>query len=282
MQVYNYFLDESICYTKEKPDISMREEDVANLVELAEYCGHELVNEKIRYQDDTLWEKSVEAEVSLADWLYGRKGKGSEDARRLFLEIIDKRFEPIEVDLPYPNAIYISLGEFENAVSNETEYIEKRREKLTQCQNPEEYEDFMKSCFINCIFAKGIVSEMKYIDDFPAHTEEITKNLGVLNDEAIDLYEKYCDNLKEAMNILSAKLLECSADPKHKEKLNFTFAYEEQVNGENQARTKRINCSPHLKLIRRDSNLRIYFWWCDSDVGKGEKVLVGRIGRHPY
>ena len=25
-----------------------------------------------------------------------------------------------------------------------------------------------------------------------------------------------------------------------------------------------------------------YFQWKEEDVGKGEKVLVGRIGRHPY
>ena len=48
------------------------------------------------------------------------------------------------------------------------------------------------------------------------------------------------------------------------------------------AREKMVVCSPHLKLIRGGSNLRIYFEWCDKDVGNGEKVLIGRIGRHPY
>lgn len=32
----------------------------------------------------------------------------------------------------------------------------------------------------------------------------------------------------------------------------------------------------------RDSNLRIYFFWFDEEIGKGEKVLVGHIGGHPY
>lgn len=45
---------------------------------------------------------------------------------------------------------------------------------------------------------------------------------------------------------------------------------------------KSVLCEPHLKLNRPDSDLRIYFQWKDEDVGKGEKVLVGRIGRHPY
>ena len=123
---------------------------------------------------------------------------------------------------------------------------------------------------------------MKYIKDFPAHAREITKNLAVLNDYAISLYYKYHNDLKEAMRILSSMLLECSGDPKHRESLFFPFTYYENLNGINTAQEKKILCEPHLKLIRRDSDLRIYFQWCDDQVGKGEKVLVGRIGRHPY
>ena len=114
------------------------------------------------------------------------------------------------------------------------------------------------------------------------NVKEITDNLSVLDDEALKLYKEYHTNLKEAMNILTAKLIECSPDPAHVSELLFPFMYEEQINGEDVAREKMVVCSPHLKLIRRDSNLRIYFEWCDKDVGKGEKVLIGRIGRHPY
>ena len=63
------------------------------------------------------------------------------------------------------------------------------------------------------------------------------------------------------------------------QKLVFEFRYEDE---KNQVKYKEIACEPHLKLIRRDSNLRIYFYWADKDVGNDEKVLVGRIGSHPY
>ncbi len=69
---------------------------------------------------------------------------------------------------------------------------------------------------------------------------------------------------------------------KHREHLWFPFTYIELLDGETVKREKAVLCEPHLKLIRRDSDLRIYFWWCDDKVGKGEKVLVGHIGRHPY
>ena len=39
---------------------------------------------------------------------------------------------------------------------------------------------------------------------------------------------------------------------------------------------------PHFKLIRDDSDLRVYFWWQDDEVGDGKKVLIGRVGRHPW
>ena len=64
---------------------------------------------------------------------------------------------------------------------------------------------------------------MKHIKDFTVHAKEITDNLAVLNDEAIELYCEYQNNLAEAIDILSSKLLECSMDPKHREALWFSF-----------------------------------------------------------
>lgn len=40
--------------------------------------------------------------------------------------------------------------------------------------------------------------------------------------------------------------------------------------------------NPHTKLIRRDSDLRIYCYWKDERIADGSKVLIGRIGRHPW
>lgn len=108
----------------------------------------------------------------------------------------------------------------------------------------------MHSCFIDSYFADNILSEMKHIKDFVVHAKEITDNLAVLNDEAIELYCEYQNNLAEAIDILSSKLLECSMDPKHREALWFSFTYEDVHTD--------IKCEPHTKLIRRDSDLRIY------------------------
>ena len=141
----------------------------------------------------------------------------------------------------------------------------------------------MNSCFINSSFAANILSEMKHIQNFPDKAKEITNALAVLNDRAVDLYYQYSAHLEEAMKILSSLLQrECAPDPGHADTLLFSFTYSEQTEGKTQAGIKEIECSPHLKLIHPGSDLRIYFYWCDKTVGAGEKVLVGRIGRHPY
>lgn len=123
---------------------------------------------------------------------------------------------------------------------------------------------------------------MRKIPDFGLHTEEIVNNLALLNDEAIAIYEKHKKNAKEAMKELASKAKDCSGDPKHKELLKFPFPYEVKEKGESCTYIVEISCSPHLKLIRKDSNLRIYFYWYDERIGDGEKVLIGRIGGHPY
>lgn len=115
---------------------------------------------------------------------------------------------------------------------------------------------------------------MKHIQNFPDHAEEITKNLAVLNDEAIKLYCRYKNNLKIAIDEISTKLLACSLDPAHRDSLWFSFTYEDIHTD--------VRCEPHLKLIRNDSDLRIYFYWKDDRIANGKKVLIGRIGRHPW
>lgn len=64
--------------------------------------------------------------------------------------------------------------------------------------------------------------------------------------------------------------------------MRYEFSYEIEEKGKTIQRKKQIICHPHLKLIREDSDFRIYFMWKDKDVGRNEIVLVGRIGRHGW
>jgi len=287
MRVINSLAEKSFEYTSERENLAVRRDEIGNLMEVVSYCQDEAVNEPLEYQE-ALWEISVQEGVTFADWLYGG-GVGSDDDRRRMLEALSKK-EMIESDRGFPvpetsdlKNISIALGVFPSSVSTVEEYVQERREILSSIKKVTDYEAFMPSCFTNSRFALGILSEMKHISNFPNRTKEITKALGILNDYAVKLYQQYFDRLEEAMQILSKRLRrECAPDPKHSKDLIFTFTYSEQIEGETMARTKDIECSPHLKLLHPGSNLRIYFYWCDDVVGDGKKVLVGRIGRHPY
>lgn len=281
MQINNMLVSESFQYTTDKTDMLARMNEIMDFAEIVSYCLE--VEEKVIYNDDVLWSVYVEEEINFVDWLYSGLGKGREEDRRLFLELISKQeLISYEKSVSNENDIYIALGEYENAVSSKSEYVSERRNILAGIRDVMEYEQFMHSCFLNSHFADNILDEMRYIKNFSDYTEEITKCLSILNDEAIELYEEYHDDLKTAMAILQSKLRKCSPDSKNAKFLKYPFKYYEQIDGKNIARIKMIECSPHLKLIREDSNLRIYFSWKDTEIDNGEKVLVGRIGRHPY
>ena len=278
MQVSNTFIEETLGYTADRPNLLVRSEEIMNLADISDYLRE--INESLLY-DDSIWAQEVEEGVEFADWLFGSRGEGAEDDRRMLMEILGKQAAAHSDDSDRKKLL-ISLGEYPDAASERKGYISRRRSILAEIKTAEEYAEFMQSCFINSHFAKDIVQEMCNIKDFPQHAKEITENLSVLNDEAIGLYREYYNNLKEAENQLSSRLLACSGDAAHRDKLFFPFTYYERLNGQEAASEVSIRCEPHLKLIRKDSDLRIYFWWTDEKIGDGEKVLVGRIGRHPY
>ena len=276
MQISNMLQSESFYFTDAKPNMLVRSDEIRSLVDIEEYC--KMIQESIDYEDD-IWDVEVEENIFLYDWMFGKTGYGNSEDRRFLMELISKRSIKVKEEA---HQISISLGVYKDCVCEVESYVEERRKILKAIHNPSEFAKFMPSCFVNSIFADDITCEMRNIKDFAIHTEEITNNLSVLNDEAVCLYKEHHNNLKAAMDILSSKLRACTPDPKHEKVLKFSFSYEECIDGENLARNKEITCSPHLKLIHKGSNLRIYFWWCDTEIGKGEKVLIGRIGRHPY
>lgn len=275
MVINNLLLGESFRYSAKKCNMEVRRNEIGELQELVSYCKE--IEEGIVF-DEEIWNIEVEENIALSDWLFSGNGAGAEDDRRIVLEILFKSQSIIEDG----NSIDISLGEFPNAAYTLFSYLLFRRKLLALSRNSDEFALVMPSCFPDTEFAENIEVEMRKIEDFQMNAPEIVQNLSVLNDEALEIFESHHGNSKEAMDILSSKLLECSPDPKHRAKLLFTFSYDENDSGDSSKKYKEILCEPHLKLIRKDSNLRIYFQWKDEQVGDNKKVLVGRIGGHPY
>ncbi len=194
-----------------------------------------------------------------------------------------------EDDETFDDQIGIQFYTLENPVGKPArqsadlaQHLAQRRDILKGCINYQEFSSFMRTCFPDIIFAEDIEKGIRGIPDFGQFSvrADIVRDLGVLNDEALDLYREYYPDTGKMCQALGAKVLACSIDtPEHNKYLYFSFSYMD--NAEN-IQIKSVLCSPHTKLIRRDSNLRIYFAWQDADIGGNEKTLVGHIGGHPY
>lgn len=280
LTIDNHLCENSFQYHTTDKDkyLGAREEELLDLQEICDYCR---INEESLLCDlDKFYNMEVEPGISLCDWVFSDMGSGSHDTRSMLLYMLDS-IKELEAD--GDKEILISLGEYENCINTADGYREKRREFLAELTDVEEFATFMRSCFQNTVFSDDIVAAMKKIPKFRNCTKPIVSNLSLLNDYAIEIYERHNFNAAEAMKELSARALECTGDPAHKAYLKVPFSYyEEGSDCGAEWQIKEIECSPHMKLIRRDSNLRIYFYWFDETIGDGKKVLVGHIGSHPY
>ena len=81
---------------------------------------------------------------------------------------------------------------------------------------------------------------------------------------------RYTEIILKAMDCLTRELCTCAPDSKHEKDLLFTFCYEEEKRKKGST-NKRSDMFATLKLIRDDSNLRIYFYWKDDEIGLAGK-----------
>ena len=106
MQINNVLEIYSFQYTKEKPDMSVRNDEIGDLADIFEYCRE--IKEIVRY-DQHLWNIEVEKGVSLAEWLFSSMGQGTEDQRRFVQDLISKKGEVSENG---KKVISVSLGRY--------------------------------------------------------------------------------------------------------------------------------------------------------------------------
>lgn len=277
LSVRNQFHENSIDYRTNGKTIVERLEDVENLQEVYDCCVAN--DERIECDIDSLYQQEVEPDEMLVDWLFSGDMEDDYDLRRMLMAIF-QTFSEMEEERDC--TIHISMGTQDGCICDEKGYWSERRKHLKEICKTSEFYEFMKTCFVKTEFSDVVGASLREIDDFAQHTEEIVHNLSLLNDEAIEIYERHNRSSKDAIRELASKALDCSGDPKHKDMLKFPFSYFVEGNGEKQAEVAEIVCEPHMKLIRRDSDLRIYFYWRDNRIANGEKVLIGKIGRHPY
>lgn len=278
MQITNELVPESFFIQNAEIPLTIRIEELSKLDEVVEYCRS--LNEKV-YCDTSIYDSEVEENASLEELIYGLKKASNADGLVFLRELFLKKITWGEKS--EGNLIRCSCGEYDNAAADLNEYSKARQHYLKQLDKPQEYADFMRTCFPNSVFSDECDKELGYIKDFEEYIEEITDCLSLLDDKAVDTFREYYKTPEFAMKILQQELgRTCAPDLKHQRQLSFEFSYDEKIGDAISERKKKIVCHVHFKLIRDDSNLRVYFQWMDAEVGNKKKVLVGRIGRHPW
>lgn len=279
MVIFNKLVSDSFSYKNSHKPISLRKEEQEELHEIIQFCKK--IGEKV-YYDSTLLNEEVEEGVLLYELLYGIKSAISKDGIDFLMEMFHKECKQY-TSQKINNPIYCSCGTFDGAAENLTKYAKERQKYLKKMKNHKEYGAFMRNCFPNSVFADDCEKELAYIKNFSDNIEEITNCLSLLDEKAVTLYKENRTNLKNAMQQLETEIKRtCAPDAAHKQYLNFEFTYEEECGNDRITTCKLVECQPHFKLIRDDSDLRIYFYWKDDDIEHGEKVLIGRVGRHPW
>ena len=280
MEVTNKLLAKSFEYSDSVAPISNRIGELQLLNEILEYCKS--IQEKV-FSGFELLDMMIEPDVRFSEVVYYIKSCKSQDVTRFLLELLKKIKLVDDLSERQQNEIWCSCGKYADTADDLNTYACKRQEYLESINNPYEYGEFMESCFPHSKFAIGCKKELRYIQKFDRCVVEITRCLSVLDRYALALYNKYHNDLSSATRELQAKLKDtvCALqDPEHRKDLLFEFELEETKDRD--AAVKKVECQPHFKLVRPDSDLRVYFYWRDSAIADGKKVLIGQVGRHAW
>lgn len=283
MKIKNSFVQKSFVWNGHSD--SDFKDAARRLYDIVDYLRN--LSEPVYGQDD-LYSQAILQDMPIYSFFERDEEDPFNDAKQLVILLLggmstdeDNETFDDQIGLQF-YAVEVSEEEPTRQSADLTQYLSHRRDILTDCSDCREFSSFMTSCFPDIVFAEDIEKGIGDISDFGHRSvrEVIVHDLCVLNDEALNLYREYHPDTNRMCQALETKVLACSIDtPKHNKHLCFSFSY---IDDAENVQIKSVLCSPHTKLIRRNSNLRIYFAWQDADVGNGKKVLVGRIGGHPY
>ena len=200
-----------------------------------------------------------------------------------------KSFDDIDLS-DYHNQL-IDMGNTPNVnvdhVIHSTDELIKYYQKSAYClmDFPELF-DWKRKCFPELLFSedsfgnnnKGFGTNLPK-DVFEKLYKQTVDSLLTLNNQTNELIRLDVSN---RISTLQASLsnIECSGKGSNEDKEFKKKVYTiKEVNGEKMRVECEIICTPHFKLIRRDSNFRIYFSW-ENDKIQSQKFIIVKVGSH--
>ncbi len=173
----------------------------------------------------------------------------------------------------------------DNFVSVLDELIEFYYEYIGNIHDEEDFFERIKVHFPELEFSVEIIDSLKTIDgSLEGFSTSIVNALIHLRDDLKDFINE-SKNLDEALKKISATsgfktTLEGRSDASTKKKMSFKFKIDDSSE-------KNICCEPHMKF--EDSSVdgdnkyyknRLHFKEGDVEINKGNKILIGYIGKH--
>lgn len=173
-------------------------------------------------------------------------------------------------------------------------YLVKNKEDLIICYQKNAYclldfselFEWKRKCFPELLFSedsfgnnnKGFGTNFQK-DVFEKLYKQTVDCLIALNNQTNELIRLDVSNRISTLQT-SLSNIECSGkgsneDREYKKKV-YTI---KEVNGEKTQVECEIICTPHFKLIRRDSNFRIYFSWGNDKI-QAQKFIIVKVGSH--
>lgn len=175
----------------------------------------------------------------------------------------------------------LDLGEEEAAIHNNEELLKYYQDSAYELETFSDLFDWKNRCFPNLLFTEDSfgnnhkafhnASEPEYADLL----SQTLQCLTVLNNDRIEYHAK---EISEALPSMQAVLSGISCTGKGG---NETQKYKKKVLAVKiDSQTEHtISCHPHFKLIRGDSDYRIYFSWGNEDI-KENTFIVVKVGSH--
>lgn len=280
MKINNLFVSASLT-NEHGYNLGERYDDIIELRKLADYSSR--VDAEPIWYDEDFWRTDLGNGQTLSDQLYSPCADCIEkQAREMMLRLINERMAEAGADLNVSEHIDVSLGTWPRAAGTLAEYLTGRRVLLSRSLDVGAYEKLLPSCFPNLIFAEKFLHRYKS-KEFSSYRGEIIECLSVLNDDTMErLQDGRYSKQKIIHAIEAATHRPVGMDPNHRSDLMFSFALYDSSNMRPTGEMIEVCCEPHLKLLQDNSDLRIYFNLDSRRIGCKDKILIGRIGGHPY
>lgn len=150
-----------------------------------------------------------------------------------------------------------------------------------QLQDFSELFDWKKKCFPSLLFTEDSFgnNHKAFSDDNPTvfcHLyEQAIHCLAILNNQTDEFHSLSNEQKINALQT-QASNIECTGKGRN-EKQEFKKDVFITIDGSTQKR--KLSCQPHFKLIRKDSDYRIYFSWGDNQI-KHNTIIVVKLGNH--